>query len=347
MNLNKKQARTLFTAIDSWRQSGLLSSSQAEQLRASIKVVRFDWQRLARYSFWFSIICVVIAVAAVLSDTWLMNLLKTLFNAPETAKLIISAIITGLIYAHGLRRRNLRPDRFFGNEAVFFLGVLGTALSIGMLGKVLNVDSEQISGLLLLAAIIYGLLGLWFPSKMIWFFALLSLGSWLGAETGYVSGWGAYYLGMNFPLRFVFFGLLLILASHLFRYWPARRDFTDSTLITGLLYFFIALWIMSIFGNYGDVDQWRTVQQSELLGWSLAFALAALVALLHGIRYDNSITRGFGLTFLFINLYTRYFEYFWNVTHKALFFALLAISFWYLGNHAEKLWNMGTQPEKS
>jgi hypothetical protein len=52
------------------------------------------------------------------------------------------------------------------------------------------------------------------------------------------------------------------------------------------------------------------------------------------------MTRGFGLTFLFINLYTRYFEYFWNTLHKAIFFALLAISFWFIGSRAEKIWNI-------
>jgi hypothetical protein len=52
------------------------------------------------------------------------------------------------------------------------------------------------------------------------------------------------------------------------------------------------------------------------------------------------MTRGFGLTFIFINLYTRFFEYFWEGTHKAIFFAILALSFWYLGSRAEKIWHL-------
>jgi hypothetical protein len=52
------------------------------------------------------------------------------------------------------------------------------------------------------------------------------------------------------------------------------------------------------------------------------------------------MTRGFGITFIFINLYTRFFEYFWEGTHKAIFFAILAISFWYLGSRAEKIWHL-------
>ena len=51
--------------------------------------------------------------------------------------------------------------------------------------------------------------------------------------------------------------------------------------------------------------------------------------------------RGFGLTFLFINLYTRFFEYLWDSLHKAVFFAVLAVSFWLLGSKAETLWHLG------
>jgi hypothetical protein len=51
-------------------------------------------------------------------------------------------------------------------------------------------------------------------SRLIWLFALVSLGSWFGTETGYPNQLGLYFLGMNYPLRFVLFGLLLVGACH-------------------------------------------------------------------------------------------------------------------------------------
>ena len=107
-----------------------------------------------------------------------------------------------------------------------------------------------------------------------------------------------------------------------------------------MLYLFIALWIMSIFGNYGGLDEWQKVKQIELFHWSILFAAAAIGAIYHGVKYDDAMTRGFGLTFIFINLYTKFFEYFWDGTHKAIFFAILALSFWYLGVKAEKIWQL-------
>jgi hypothetical protein len=165
------------------------------------------------------------------------------------------------------------------------------------------------------------------------------LGGWIGAETGYVSGWGAYYLGMNYPLRFVLFGIVLIAAGLALPKWKRRREFSRSTLGMGLLYLFIALWIMSIFGNYGDLYEWRDARHIELFHWSLTFGAAAICAIYFGIRKEDAMLRGFGITFLMINLYTRFFEYFWNGLHKAAFFAVLAASFWYIGSRAEKIWD--------
>ena len=124
----------------------------------------------------------------------------------------------------------------------------------------------------------------------------------------------------------------------------ARKNFFEhflrTTLTVGLLYFFIALWIMSIFGNYGDMASWSEVKQYQLFYWAVLFAAAACVAIYHGLRKENGVTKGFGITFLLLNLYTRYFEYFWDLTHKAVFFAILGVSFWYLASRVEKVWNL-------
>lgn len=351
MRVTKKNAKILKSAIESWVEEKVISQDQGEVLSESYEVVGFDWKRLAKYSFWVSIICIIISVGAIIADDFLMELLAKLFNAPEIVKCLFTALIAAFIYSYGIKRKAKTPEKKFSIEAIFFLGVLATAGSITFLGRAIDTGSGHFSLLILLAAIIYGILGLWIPSKLVWIFSLLSIGSWMGTETGYVSGWGAYYLGMNYPLRFVLFGLILTVSSSAFNRWPLRKDFLRSTRAMGLLNLFIALWIMSIFGNYGDMHEWERVKQIELLHWSLLFGVAAVLAIYHGIKADDGMTRGFGLTFLFINLYTRFFEHFWDNTHKAIIFAILAVSFWYLGSRAEEIWTFGgltkqDQPEE-
>jgi hypothetical protein len=345
MRLTKKKAKIVKSAIETWVKENVVSQDQGKMLLDSYEIVGFDWKRLAKYSFWVSLICIVISVGAIIADDLLRELLAKIFNAPEIIKCFFTAIIAALIYCYGFRRKNNQPEKVLSNEAIFFLGVLATAGSIIFLGRAIDTGSGHFSVLILLAAIIYGILGLWFPSKLVWIFSLFSIGSWMGTETGYMSGWGAYYLGMNYPLRFVLFGIVLIASSFAFSRWLFRNDFIKPTRAMGLLNLFIALWIMSIFGNYGEMHEWEKVKQIELFHWSLLFGLAAVASIYHGIKEDDGMTRGFGITFLFINLYTCFFEYFWNSTHKAIFFAILAVTFWYLGSRAEKIWNLGGSQE--
>ena len=194
------------------------------------------------------------------------------------------------------------------------------------------------------------MLGLLLDSRLIWVFALLSFGSWLGAETGYRSGWGAYYLGMNYPMRFVLLGLLLCGLSVLFKrnaHWSRLAAFERSTLSVGLLYLFISLWILSIFGDYGDMTSWYQARHMELFHWSLLFGAAACAAIWLGVKDDDAMLRGYGLVFLGLNLYTRFFEWFWNSLNKGLFFIIVGLSLWVLGAHAERLWNLGKKPSSS
>ncbi len=346
MKLGRKQAAILTDAITEWTHEGLLPAAQAAQLAASIEIQTFDWRRLAKYSFWIAAISIVTSVTAALSDAFLMQLIGKLFQAPALLKCLGLSLIAAGLYRWGIHRRMTDPGHVYRNEAIFLLGVLATAGAIAHLGEMMDAGSGHFSLLILLSTLVYGALACVVESDLIWIFSLASLGGWMGTETGYLSGWGAYYLGMNYPLRFVLFGGLLTASALAFEQHPNLGRFCRSTLAMGMLYLFIALWIMSIFGNYGDLHQWERMKQIELFHWSLLFGLAACGAIYHGLTYGDEMTKGYGLTFLCINLYTRYFELFWNTLHKAIFFAVLGISFWYLGTKAETLWRVG-RPGKS
>jgi hypothetical protein len=354
--LARKQHRVVERVIQEWRKSGVVDDNAAARLSGSISISPFDWQRTARYAFIVSICCIVIAVGAIVADEVLAKLLMRIFNAPPIVKSASLTAIAAGIFRYGLFLRKRYPHRLYRNEAVFVLGVLALAAAVVFLGVAIDTGTGHYSLLFLLASALYSLLGLWFPSALVWIFGLLSLGGWMGTETGYVSGHGMYFLGMNYPLRFVVFGGALtalgIAGQHSSSCESAgTSSFRDrllsmspQTKTIGLLNLFIALWIMSIFGNYGDITQWYGSRQYQLLHWSILFGAAAIAAIWYGLKRDDGVLRGFGLTFLFINLYTRFFEYFWDSMHKALFFALLAVSFWYLGSRAEAIWNLGRRP---
>lgn len=340
MQFNKKQGLFLTKTIQDWQAQGIISPETADTLSSSFKIRPFDWARLAKYSFWISIICAVIAVAAILLDAMLMELLQRLFHSSGLVPCIIFSILSVVTYILAFKRRKKFPEKTFSNEAIIFIGVLFTAVAVAFFGKFIDTGSGHYSLLFLLSTVIYAVIAFCFPSRLVWIFCLLSLGAWFGTETGYMSGSGAYFLGMNYPLRFILFGSVLVALSFAFKPRAFLNEFSHSTYVIGLLYLFIALWILSIFGNYSDLDTWREVPQYQLALWGVLFAAVALLTIFYGLKYDDATSRGFGITFLFINLYTRYFEYFWDHTHKAIFFIILAVSFWLIGRYAEKIWNL-------
>ena len=62
----------------SGEEEGVLPDAQAGQLASTIEVQPFDWRRLAKYSFWVALICIVTAVSSVLADRVLAQLLERL-----------------------------------------------------------------------------------------------------------------------------------------------------------------------------------------------------------------------------------------------------------------------------
>lgn len=338
MLLNKKRFRFVQKVITSWETDKILTIEEANKLRANLELSKFDWNRLAKYSFWIAGICLVITISSLIFDEAIMAIIMKIIKMPDIFKAALLAILSFGFYYWGFRRKKTKPAKSFSNEFLLFIGAVITGVAIVFFGIAIDAGSEHASSLILSASIIYLAIGAIFPSSLMWIVGLISFSSWFGAETGYVSGWGAYFLGMNYPLRFTVFGALLIAVGLSFKKTKIVI-LSKPTYGFGLLNLFIALWIMSLFGNYHDLSEWHQASGFELFCWSFLFGITTIGAIFWGLKTDDGMMRGYGITFLFINLYTKYFEYFWKVTHKAIFFAILAISFWIIGRYSEKVWN--------
>ena len=339
MYLNKLKAKIVKEAIANWEKENVIDEEMADRLRKSISTAAFDWKRLAAWAFYFAIACFFISFASLFAADWFIEFMERLADlfSNDIGRLLISTLFCGALYYKSFQLRRKAPERIYLNQSVLFLAVVANAWAIGELGYLLSSGSGHFSLLMLLASIMYAAIGYYGRSNLVWIFALLSFGSWLGAETGYMSGWGAYYLGMNYPLRFLLFGVIMTAVSLNLRNNEKFNFFFSATLSVSLLYLFIALWLLSIFGNY-DYHTWYGVKQIELFHWSLLFALASCAAFYLGLKLDIRMLRSYGIVFLGINLYTRYFEFFWDAMDKSIFFALLGLSLWLLAKKAETIW---------
>ncbi|MBB2143880.1 DUF2157 domain-containing protein [Pedobacter sp. LMG 31464] len=338
--IDQEKGEFLEEIIKYWEEENLLNEATANKLRQSYEAKVFDWRRLAQYSFWVAMACGVISLGALLIDKTLLNYIQKLYNTPNSLISLFSALAAIGLFILGFKRKKTKPQQIFSNEALVFTAVMLTANAIAYFGKSLNNGSNHFSILILLSVVIYAGLAYLFKSRLIWVFTLLSFGAWFGTETGYLSRWSGYFIGLNYPLRFVLFGFILTAASYLLKQKKNLQYFFPTTYVCGMAYLFISLWLLSVFGNFGTLESWYTVKQISLFYWAIISAIVCVVSIFVGLKYHDEVAREVGITFLFINLYSRYFEYFWDSWHKALFFSVLAISFWLIGRKAEKIWNV-------
>lgn len=218
-------------------------------------------------------------------------------------------------------------------------GSFATAACIGFLGKILDRETHYFTVLFFLSILIYGILAVVMRSKLIWVFTLVALGVWFATETAYHSDWGWRFWGMNYPLRFTIFGVLLTAgAVFLQPKIEVLLPFQSTSVVVGLLYTMIALWCLSIFGNYSDLEAWTRIRQYEIFYWGLLAVFISLGLALYGLKYKDSTIRDIGFVFFLLNLYTRFVEYLWDNINRTIFFLLLAVSFWFVGQWSEKIW---------
>jgi hypothetical protein len=352
MRLEKKKAKLVLASLVTLQAEGVISMETLNLIRSNIEPITFDWRKLARYSFIAAISCLVISVCSFIFDDLIIRwfekvlpVLMRLFNAPPGVRSAGLATLSAFVFWLGLKQRSKYPNRIYSNEAVFFIGVIGIACSIYCLEKAIGV--VDLRYLLAFASIIYCALGLWLESKVIWFYGLISFSATLGSSTGYEMG--GYFIGMEYPTRSLVFGLVLIFLSEFMHsqhmiiisehntFFKRFLLFFGVTRVIGLLHLFISLWIMSIWGSWAYEAHSYSDFRWDCLVWSVLFGAVSIVTVAQALQKDDAVLRGFGLTFFFIGLYTKFFEYFWDGIHKAIIFGILGISFWVLGRWAESL----------
>lgn len=332
MELEKKEKELLESALAEWESKQLLTSEKAAELRSSLTLKKVHGQ-VAQYFFVIAIACTLLAFGAIFIDDKLLEKIKQYFNIGNLAIAISCTIIALLWFAYLGKKRHRYNSMIY--EVYLVLGGLVTVSGLVYYCKDLGFGPNY-SGLLGVTAILVLALAMFFKSRALWLAGILAAMGWYGSFADWQQTEHNLFLGMNYPMRFTVFGVLVIGFSFLQDKIKALQYSQRQTYVIGLLIFFTGMWGVSIFGNYGHYEDWMQVRQVQVIGYSLVLAAASVTALVLGIKYEDDITRDFGIIFILLNLYSRYFEFFWNTTNKGLFFLILAVSFGVIGWQIEK-----------
>ena len=298
--------RQIRRELDALLREGLLDTTQYAQLSANYPLTGWDWRSLGRWFLIFGAVSVMAGLAI---------LARTLFDftLEKLAVLLGIALIASYGGAQWLRRT--RPELVL---TVSSLELLGGLLLIGLtftLGAIFSTGSGNWPSLLLIDLLVLLSLSYALNNPLLLVLSAIVFFGWFGGFTGYDSGWGAYWFGMNYPLRFLMVALAIIAIGvvhqqsergPLARY----RGFCKIWLSSGLFFAEMALWLLSLFGNF-DLENhyWHLGSNIELFLFNLLWATLNGILIVLGARWAMRMLSGYGATFLIIQIYTLFFTH--------------------------------------
>ena len=84
------------------------------------------------------------------------------------------------------------------------------------------------------------------------------------------------------------------------------------------------------------LSMWTRHEEAALL-WIFIFTGACLAQIILGAAWQNSLFRGFGITFFVIDIFTRYHELFWDKLDVGLYLAGGGVFLLLLGGGTEAI----------
>jgi uncharacterized membrane protein len=234
-----------------------------------------------------------------------------------------------MLTAWGLRLALDKLGRYSNSsKSLLMLGVTTAALGMGLGVDGMGVHGQQtvfVTGFLVVVPLIF--LAYRFSNTFLLVLGLIALFHWVGSWTEML-GRSTYGVFIEDPRVMSLFalGAVVVGVYHERELRFSTGRFYQAYETVGLIYLNLSLLGLTIVahGGWGSREMWIAVLS--------AAAIAEIVA---GARLHNPLLTGFGVTIFAINIFTRYYERFWNRLHRGEFFLLGGLSLFAAGMACE------------
>jgi hypothetical protein len=318
--------------VGAWQADGVISDATAQVIRERCAVPGFGVGQILRY---LGIIGLIFLASGILG-----MIAAVAASALFAGFMLCSVGAASMAGALWLARDRL--GRYaWSSRVAMVIAVLCATGGFGLLLSGLQVDEKTIPlvlGVGLLPPIF--VLAYRYSITFLLVLGLLGLFHWVGSWSS-MFGRASYGLEIQDPklMAGVSFAVLLFGLWHE-RALPRRDNrFDVAYQAVALLYLNTSLLILSI------DSIWRANGGvSTAFLWVLVLTGASLAELVVGARLNNGRLLGFGVTFLFINGFTRYSEHFWDDSKKGSFFLVGGLLVFAAGAGLEFLFRRLTPP---
>lgn len=309
--MRKTTQQLMLHDIASWQHRGLIDQQTQERLSAPYQ--RPD-QLLSTVLQWLGIGAVLLIGMAILAGV-------SYLSESATLGVVLFFIAGGTLWWVGVRLAREPAGRMpVAGVAILTIGLMligGSLLLSGIGYDEVHFDRTPLA--LLVIALLSVATAYRYRLRWPLFLGLLCAFHGLGSWGSYSAG-GSYVFDIQNPRAMaVIAGLaaLLGLWHQQAEQEPLRHfsGFGRLYVIFGLLYCNCSLWFLSLH-DYNSYQSGLPI---------LLFTVGAISQLVIGARFKHPSFTGFGVVFLGIDLYTRFYEYAWDYLSVAAFFAAAGV----------------------
>lgn len=304
--LSSSDKEVLAQDISQWLSEGYIDRDTYDKLAQRYEVNKLGVALALRY---------LGIMGGVFTLLGVLGMLTALASSAAFA-MVVCVVLAGACLAQGLRFANDPAGRYPQSARMLltaglllWLGAL--ALFCKVLGDIPTNTSVVLCGMLWLP-VAFGL-AYKYGNGFVLTLAILGVYHWIGSLNGMI-GHSTYVFAIQDPRVMAAVAVFGMLGGRAQRQapWPHAATFATAYESISLLYFNMSLLILSI--------DWH---RDELRNIYVALGLlASLGQVILGARLQQQLYTGYGLTFVAIHLFTRYFETFWDKFDKGLFFLL-------------------------
>jgi len=295
--------RVMRRELSALRREGVLDERRYETLCQRYPTARWDWLSLGRWLLIFGAISVASGVLIIAHELFEFTLVKLAW--------VLGTVTLGAFFAgRAMAQRGL----VWASRSIELGGGISLIGLTMTLGAIYSTGSGNWPALLLIDLLLLLPLAYLLANVLLLVLNVVVFFIWFGGFTGYVSGWGAYFFGMNYPLRFLLIGLVIALVGVLHRNAEPQtlrrwQGWGKVYLSAGIFFAEMALWLLSLFGNF-ESGRFHYDNFAILLLFNLLWGGGNIGLLLLGKRRELRMARGYAITFLIIQGYTLYF---WHI----------------------------------